>query len=320
MVLFRSFAETDNDYAQISTVLTAIWPDRDSSPAMLRHVDQARGSEFYAQRNLAEIDRRVVAVCDHYEPPDFYRPGKYAFAIHVHPAYERQGIGGALYAQMVTDLQRRTQSLTILTAQTRESKPQAVRFLQGRGFSQVMRSPLASLDVTTFDPQRFATLLPKLAAAGIELVCVADLPARDPEWRRAIYELDWECTLDEPLPDTPTKGSYEQYVAQVFDSPDFLPAAWFVALDQGRYVGMTATNRNAQQPRQLDTIFTATVRSHRRRGIATALKLLALDYAGRNGYTLIKTDNEEHNPMFQINLALGFQPEPALLFFQKEFR
>ena len=67
----------------------------------------------------------------------------------------------------------------------------------------------------------------------------------------------------------------------------------------------------------MDTVFTGVVRSHRRRGIAKALKVLAIDYAHRQGYQLIKTDNEEHNPMFQINLALGFQPEPAILFFQK---
>jgi GNAT superfamily N-acetyltransferase len=194
-----------------------------------------------------------------------------------------------------------------------------MRFLRKRGFAQVMRSPIAALSVSTFDADQFAGALARARASGIQLISLAELPALDPDWQRQVYELDWECTLDEPLPDTPTKTPFAHYAAEVFGNPDFLPAAWFVALDGGRYVGMTATNRNARNPQQLDTIFTAVVRSHRRRGLATALKVLAIDYARRYGYRIIKTDNEEHNPMFQLNLALGFQPEPALLFFQKLF-
>jgi hypothetical protein len=53
------------------------------------------------------------------------------------------------------------------------------------------------------------------------------------------------------------------------------------------------------------------VRPYRRRRIATALKLRTIDYAQRRGARTIETSNEEHNPMYQLNLRLGFRPRPA---------
>lgn len=317
MSTIRPFAEAA-DYPDLATVVAAVWPDRDASLAGLQHFDRAHANGFFFQRFVARQAGQMIAYCDCGEPADSYRPGKYWFELAVLPSQQGRGFGSALYDQMLAALAQRSQPPTMLVCKTHEDQPAALRFLHKRGYQQVMRSHIACLEVAAFDPMPFATRLAKVAATGVELVSLADLAERDADWQRKIYELDWECTLDEPLPDTPTKPPFEHYVTEVFGNPDFWPQAWFVAVDGGRYVGLTAANRNRRQPGQLDTFFTATVRSHRRRGLATALKLRQLNYAQRHGYTRIKTDNEEHNPMYQINLALGFRPEPALLFFQKQ--
>lgn len=315
MPTVRPFVEAD--YAALSTMLHSVWPERNVNPATLQHTDRQRRDGYFFQRWVVEVNRAIAGACEFGEPSDSYRPGKYIFDIAVAPAQEHVGIGSALYAQLLQTLAQRPQPLQLLACRTCESKPQAVQFLQRRGFTQVMRSPVLRLDVQEFDSAKFAAVIATVEATGIQLCSLAELAASDPAWQRQIYELDWECTLDEPLPDTPTKPAFEHYAAEIFEHPNFLPAAWFVALDRGRYVGMTAANHNASNPQQLDTFFTGIVRSHRRRGLATALKLLVFDYAKQNGYTAIRTDSEETNPMLQLNLALGFQPEPALLFFQK---
>ena len=319
MFTIRPFADNAADYAALSALIGAIWPDRAVAVVALQHFDQARRAGHFFQRYLLSSAGAPVGYCECGEPADSYRPGKYAFDIGVLPGWRGRGLGAALYDHLVGEVSQRPLPLTMLACRTREDRAETVHFLQKRGFEQVMRSPIAVLDVAQFDFAQVAGAVAQVTESGLQLVSLAELPALDPHWQERVYELDWECTLDEPLPDTPTKMPFAHYAGEVFGNPDFLPEAWFVAIDHGRYVGMTATNRNATNPQQLDTIFTGVVRSHRRRGIAKALKGLAIDYAHRHGYQVIKTDNEEHNPMFQINLALGFQPEPALLFFQKVF-
>ncbi|MCD4691179.1 GNAT family N-acetyltransferase, partial [bacterium] len=73
-------------------------------------------------------------------------------------------------------------------------------------------------------------------------------------------------------------------------------------------------------PTKLHTGLTGTVRSHRRRGIATALKVAAIDLAKKRGVATIETDNEENNPMYALNVELGFEPQPAWLDFTKRLR
>jgi hypothetical protein len=40
-------------------------------------------------------------------------------------------------------------------------------------------------------------------------------------------------------------------------------------------------------------------------------------FAQEIGAKFIETNNEEHNPMYQLNLQLGFQPQPADLDMEK---
>jgi GNAT superfamily N-acetyltransferase len=92
------------------------------------------------------------------------------------------------------------------------------------------------------------------------------------------------------------------------DDEDFFPAGYFVALDtaSGALVGTTHISPRPADPRQWEFDLTGVVRSHRRRGIALTLKLRAIALAAQNGAELLVTDNEENNPMYQINLQLGF--------------
>jgi hypothetical protein len=44
----------------------------------------------------------------------------------------------------------------------------------------------------------------------------------------------------------------------------------------------------------------------------------AINYAQMLGIESIETDNEENNPMFQLNLRLGFKPIPAWVSYHKK--
>ena len=60
------------------------------------------------------------------------------------------------------------------------------------------------------------------------------------------------------------------------------------------------------------------LRKFRRQGIATALKIRAIEILQDKGIKEIRTDNEENNPMYKINVALGFEPVPFSVDYAKD--
>jgi len=48
------------------------------------------------------------------------------------------------------------------------------------------------------------------------------------------------------------------------------------------------------------------------------LKVKAIEVAKAEGFKTIATSNEENNPMYQLNLQLGYEPALAWLEFEKK--
>ncbi|MCB0128831.1 MAG: GNAT family N-acetyltransferase, partial [Caldilineaceae bacterium] len=185
-----------------------------------------------------------------------------------------------------------------------------------RGFAETGRELYSELDLTTFHPQRFAAVDERMAQQGITIVAYPELAATDPLCHRKCYALQGESMTGMPAGGERTRQSFEQYVQQIFENAAFIPATFFVALDQGRYVGLSNLTNENDDPIRLTTDYTGVLPSHRRRGIATALKVRCLQYAKANGAKTIVTSNDATNPMYQLNRALGFQPTPAAIYFE----
>ena len=103
----------------------------------------------------------------------------------------------------------------------------------------------------------------------------------------------------------------------MLSGPSYNVDSWFVALDGARYVGMSQGRPNPVDPENMYSGLTGVVPSHRRLGIATALKLRVIAYTRQKGIKTLVALNEEHNPMFQLNLALGFKLKPAWVTYEK---
>jgi GNAT superfamily N-acetyltransferase len=183
-----------------------------------------------------------------------------------------------------------------------------------------MRWPESQLDVPSFEATKFANLARHVQQQGIRIYQISALQALDPDWQRNLYELDWACALDEPSPDPLTQQPFENYVKQFLNDPNFMPEAWFIARDGQQYVGLSGLLKIPTDRERFYSGFTGVLPSHRRRGIATALKVRAIEFARQHGVKFIKTNNEENNPMYNLNLRLGFQPGPAWLAFKKIIR
>lgn len=306
----RDFSGSDADYAAVTAIENACFPEYPGTEEEWRHDDASRPANHRHRRYVAEADGAVVGYGTHYQFEGMYHPRRFGIAVVVHPERQGRGVGGALYRALLTNLDQ-YEPLS-LRANIREDNLRGMRFALDRGFAEDNRSWESRLDVAAFDPAPFAGAEARALAAGVTFATMAELQARDPEHRRKLYELDVEATRDEPHPEPPTTPSREAYDGWVFDSPSYLPEGNFVALDGERYVGMSTLRASAANPEELYVGFTGVLREHRGKGIAMALKLKTIAFARERGARTIKTWNDATNrPMLRINEALGFAKQPA---------
>ena len=318
MADIRPLNWSDEDYQSLIDIHNTIFPDELDLPELLKHRDDARDQNYMLDRVVAEVDGRPVGTASFGESMWTPMPGKFWLYIQVHPDHQKQGVGTAIYDHIVGALAEKEP--TILDSWTREDKADAVSFLTKRGYKQIMRGQNSRLTLAEFDASKFADVVERVKASGVRIVPLAELRETDPEWREKLYELDWLLSLDVPEVDEPKKREFEVYCKQTFDKPTFFPEGFFVALDGDEYVGVSMLELNLAEPTKLQTDLTGVVRSHRRKGIATALKVHALSKAQTTEAEYLDTDNEEKNPMYTLNVKLGFKPMPGWLHMRNDMR
>ena len=210
-------------------------------------------------------------------------------------------------------LERKKSDLQSLSSGAREDDTTRVHFLLGRGFRQEMRSPAAALRVAAFDPTPFAPYRERLAQGKIDVFTLAQLYELDPEWKCKLRDLRWPIVQDVPSPEPFTKPTLAEFDEMIVQDPEWDEEAFFVALAaDGSYVGMSNLWRKEPNGKRFGAGLTGVVRRYRRRGIATALKVRTIQYAQSVGAETIVASNEENNPMYALNLKLGFEPNASM--------
>ncbi len=301
----RPFEE--HDYPAIAEVLKAAWPDEAHSVAGLREGDR-HAPEIKWGRFVAEQDGQVVGVAHYTQFEGMYHPQKFAVWVTVHPRFRSQGIGKALYRQVMEALQPHD-PISILST-TREDQPQAMAWLKKLGYAEKMKYWESRLDVRNFDFASWAGKIEAVEAAGFQLKSLKELEA-DPQHRQKLYDLWLEVRLDVPRPGELSEVRFEDYCKWVFESSYYLPEGHFVAVDPhtGQYVALSTLWKTDGD--YLQTGLTGTRRAYRRKGLALALKLKAIQFAQTMGIREIRTGNESNNrAMLAINEALGFVKQP----------
>lgn len=311
----RPFDGSNADYEAHCRICNEAFPEYPASVEGTRHRDNTRPPHRLFGRFMVEERGRLVACGAFSEEYYFPTPGRFFLSFQVASTHRNQGIGSALFEHLVEATLEHDP--TLLSTWTLEDRERSVQFIERRGFEKVMRWPLSRLDVRTFDAQPFAKSNAKVRESGVEIVTLRQLEKRDAGCKRKVHALHMELDRDIPAPEPIEPRSFEEY-AKIFDAPTFSPDGCFVALDaDGTYVGLSTLFHVLADPTLKAQGITGVSRTHRRRGIATALKLRTIDYARHQGAHFIQTDNEENNPMFLLNMALGFKPRPAELAFER---
>jgi len=208
--------------------------------------------------------------------------------VRVHPGARGRGIGSALLDALRAET--RTIGRESVWGRVRDSA--SLAFVYKRGFTEVTRE---------------VNVLRELKPGNGEIAAgISEL--RD-EHLRGVYELCVETIPEIHLPLPGEAPPYDEWLQK----EKHQASAGFVALDDGSVVGYARLYETGL-PHRLEHGLTAVRRSHRRRGLATALKQAQIRWAADNGYSELVSDMVEGNAaMRAVNERLGYRPLPPVV-------
>ena len=229
--------------------------------------------------------------------------------------YRRHGLGARLLDEVERFASR--SGVRWLEGETRERDLGPVMALTTkRGYReleryQASRQQPARVDLGGLEPLRQQLRLQGIDTRSFEGIDSAS--ARESLYRCAMAiqrdmphapHVDWE--------DAP----FDTHVRLMFENPLGLKDGIFVARDGEAVVGLTYLVRRPGG--DLEVGDTGVLRSHRRKGIGRALKLMATRYAAEKGFRYVYTDNRSDNAgMLAINTELGFILDDVIVVLEK---
>jgi GNAT superfamily N-acetyltransferase len=213
--------------------------------------------------------------------------------VRVLPAARRQGVGSALLAACSDEA--RALGRGSLYGRVEGDDPESLAWVERRGFAVI------SQDVEQVRELRGDELAPE-PPPGIVL---AEL---SPEHLEGVYAVAVDATPDLAVGAEIAARPYDGWLAELKGR------IVVVALEGGQVVGYATLVPLAALPGTLEHELTGVLRSHRRRGIAEALKREQIRWAAAAGYERLLTWTQEGNDaMRSLNLKLGYRERLASL-------
>lgn len=292
------------DLEALVDLVNAITPD---DPASLEEIRWSDATYPGAARFLADVDGRPVATATvgriYVQAADY--PDLWGY-VAVDPSHRRRGIGSALLRRI--SAHARSIGKAGLQLRVSEARPDAIAFLEHRGFVEDERSKTVRLELAGLES-------PDVAMPPGTIL--TDLAAR-PDLVAGIHDVALETFADIPWTDAPMAvGDLAEFRARDVDRPGIVHDAFMIALDAatGAVIGYASLMLVPGSTTVAWHDMTAVRRAWRGRGLASALKRATIRWAIEHGLEVLDTGNDEHNaPMRAVNARLGYRPLPDEIF------
>lgn len=312
----RAFAErvgarlrppAERDWEGVAALNSATKPfDREGHALWLqgrRHFDEGR---FTRRHYVAEHAETGQLLGYGSVEQSIYLP-RYRLFMAVAPERLKEGVGDLLLERLTGDLAE-VNAITVSVSED-ASRADLVAFLAGRGFAETGRVLDMRLSLDGVDLSPHARAAERVAAQGVSIKTLAEERLREPGCVERLYDFINLLKADDPARPRVAPPAYDEREARIwFGKPYVMDEAFFIAERGGEYVGVTHLNLLDAMPGGLSQGFTGVRREHRRKGIATALKLRAFEHARRQGYRTVRSlIRPAHARLIALDAKLGFR-------------
>ena len=195
------------------------------------------------------------------------------------------------------------------------------KLLIKKGFKLVQTNREYSCNIQDINLEKYQPLIEKLESENIKIYNSRDEMKNFPNHYKKLEDLIWTYSKDFPIPNgiKHTRMPFEQAMKLQIDFEENCYGIEVVAVKDNKYIGSTDIEVYPKaEPHKGWTGGLGVLKEFRRKGIATALKIKAIEGLLKKGVTEVRTDNEENNPMYKINVELGFKPVPFSLDYMKK--
>jgi GNAT superfamily N-acetyltransferase len=266
-------------------------------PATLAEARDWRRQQRHSGLFLAERDGELAGSAHIGIPTYSDRPTGKAYVLSTH---RRHGVGRALYGALSS--WAAAHAAEAMQTFIDDDDPESLAWAERRGFREVSREALVELRLATYEPR------PVEPPEGLEIVTWAERP----ELARGLYDVAAEVGPDIPGDEDHRIEPFEEWLSVHMQGVADRPESTFAAVADGEVVGYAKLTFWDAKPDTLFHELTGVKRTWRGRGIARALKHAQLNWAKEQGYTALRTSNEERNePIRRLNAELGYEPIPG---------
>ena len=301
------------DYPRYLEFYNRVHPDNILGLEMLKETEGRYSTGAFFERYLLEHNQELIAATT--LRSDLGKTSIVGIIISMVIDPEFIHLEEILYQELLKEAKKYKPEY--LKTVVRETWQHELGFYLQNGFEELERMWESWLDLASFDPKPFEWAEQKALANGISFKTLAEFEDNE-STQRMIYELVTTLLADVPHEEELEIWPFELWLERFWRGSLRVDESMFLAFDDDKAVGVSMLLKGKSDDVR-GTGLTGVLPEYRRKGIAQALKLQAAKYAQAKGYQKISTSNHSINrPMLSINEAMGFEKEPAWVFWKKE--
>jgi len=324
MIKIKKFKATDTEFKELARIDNLVNHDSIDHPDDDKRDWNIRDKNIIRNRLLLYKDNILIGVLYYSQGRD--ENSKTAFyTLNLDPNYNNKGFRKLLYDKMLNEVKAFNCNLVHTSIYDHPNYNEHKKLLNKEGFKLVQTNREYSCDIKKVNTKKYQPLIKKLESDGIKFYDSKEQMMRNdkkfPNHFKQLEELEWKIEQDFPIPEgiSHTRIPFEHWLKLCHEFYNNSYGIDIVAVKKGRYIGSTDIHVfYKSEPHKGWTGGLGVLKEFRRQGIATALKVKAIEKLLEKGITEIRTDNEENNPMYKINVNLGFKAVPFSLDYSKD--